>query len=97
MKLSTVLLAVTLSLTALTATAQTSQDGTDDAPSAGAMAFDLVVIRPLSLMATVLGTALFIAELPLSLVMGKAPSEPARVLVEQPAAFTFTRPLGQMN
>ncbi|MGH8462346.1 MAG: hypothetical protein ACRESS_12125 [Stenotrophobium sp.] len=97
MKLSTILLVAALSLTTFTAEAQMYDQGIDDAPSASAMAFDLLLIRPLSLVATVVGTGLFIVAAPLSLIMGEAPTVPAKVLVEQPAAFTFTRPLGQMN
>lgn len=73
------------------------RDGIDDTPSAGAMAFDLVLVRPLGLVATVLGTGLFILQLPLSIVQGELPSDPAKQLVVKPAQYTFTRPLGQME
>lgn len=69
----------------------------DDSPSAGAMAFDLVVVRPVSLVATVLGTGLFVLQLPLSLIQGEPPSAPAQKLVVAPAEFTFSRPLGAME
>lgn len=97
MKLSTLLLVASLSLTALPAQAQSNQDGFDDGPSATAMAFDLLLVRPVSLVATVVSTGLFIVAAPLSLIAGHAPSEEAKKLVEEPAAFTFTRPLGQMD
>lgn len=97
MKLYPLLLAATLSLSAVTAQAYPSGDTVDEAPSAGAMAFDLILVRPLSLFATVIGTGLFVLDLPLSLVMGEAPSVPAQVLVVEPARYTFRRPLGQIN
>lgn len=73
------------------------REGIDGSPSAGAMAFDLVIVRPVGLVATVLGAGLFVLQLPLSLIQGEPPSEPAKKLVEEPAKFTFTRPLGVMD
>lgn len=61
------------------------------------MAFDLVLVRPLGLVATVLGTGLFILQLPLSLIQGEPPVDPAKRLIVEPAQFTFQRPLGQMD
>lgn len=78
------------------AQAQVTQD-VDTAPSAVAMAADLLVVRPLGLVATVLGTGLFVLQLPLSLVQGEAPADPARKLVVAPARFTFSRPLGDLE
>ncbi|WP_428310995.1 hypothetical protein [Hydrocarboniphaga sp.] len=69
----------------------------DSAPSAGAMAFDLVVIRPLSLVATLLGSGLFLLQLPLDLIQGTPPVDPAQKLVVEPARYTFDRPLGVME
>lgn len=69
----------------------------EDTPSAGAMGFDLLIVRPLGLVATVLGTGLFVLQLPLSLIQGEPPMDPAKALVVEPAQFTFMRPLGQMN
>ena len=68
----------------------------DNAPSAGAMAVDILVLRPLSLVGTVLGTAVFVAGLPFEAIAGDV-SDPARRLVAEPAAFTFTRPLGEIH
>ena len=78
-------------------TADDFREGIDDSPSAGAMAFDLVIVRPVGLVATVLGTGLFVLSLPLSLIQGEPPSDPAKKLVVEPAKFTFTRPLGVME
>lgn len=72
-------------------------DSVDETPSAAAMAFDFVVVRPLSLVMTVGGIALFVAQLPLALIAGDPPSDPARRFIVEPAAYTFTRPLGQID
>lgn len=96
-----VALAIGLSLASLGAHADEPAPGEDvmpdDAPSAGAMAFDLVVIRPLSLVATMLGSGLFLLQLPLDLVQGTPPIDPAQKLVVEPARYTFDRPLGVME
>lgn len=73
------------------------RDTLDDTPSGGAMAFDLLIVRPISLVATVLGAGLFVVSLPLSVIQGEPPSDPAKQLVVAPARYTFDRPLGQMN
>lgn len=96
MKITTMIAAAVLAMSAMIAQAN-SQDGIDDTPSAAAMAADLLVVRPLGLVATVIGTGLFIVQLPLSLVIGEAPTGPAEKLVVEPARFTFRRPLGQMD
>lgn len=69
----------------------------DTTPSAGTMAVDLVVVRPASLVATVVGTGLFILQLPLDLIGWQSPGPPARKLVIEPAQFTFTRELGRFD
>jgi hypothetical protein len=71
-------------------------DEYDTTPSATAMAADLVVLRPLSLVGTVLGTVVFIAGLPFEAISGDV-AGPARRLVVEPAEFTFTRPLGEAH
>ncbi|MBX6420870.1 MAG: hypothetical protein QJR02_09680 [Sinobacteraceae bacterium] len=73
-----------------------ANDEYDTTPSATAMAADLVVLRPLSLAGTVLGTVVFIAGLPFEAISGDV-SGPARRLVLEPAEFTFTRPLGEAH
>lgn len=57
---------------------------------------DVLLARPLGLVATVVGTALFVAALPFEALSGDL-QEPARVLVVEPARFTFTRPVGQID
>lgn len=96
MKFTTVIAAAAFALTAMTAQAQ-DRDGIDNTPSAAAMAFDFVLVRPLGLVATILGTGLFIAQLPFDVAMKDGAAVPAQKLVVDPAAFTFRRPLGQMD
>ena len=79
------------------ASAQVVDETVDTAPSAIAMAADLIIVRPLSFVATILGTGLFVAQLPLSLIQWESPEAPARKLVVEPAQYTFTRPLGEME
>jgi hypothetical protein len=92
-----VALGATLSLSAGLATADEIRDDLNGTPSAGAMAFDLVIVRPVGLVATVLGAGLFVLQLPLSMIQGEPPSGPAQKLVVEPAQFTFKRPLGVME
>ncbi len=61
--------------------------------NAASMIFDLVLLRPLGLAATVIGTAFFIVSLPVS-VLGGNTGEAAKKLVAAPAKYTFSRPLG---
>lgn len=68
----------------------------DRAPSAEAMTFDLFVMRPLGLVGTLAGTAVFIVTLPFDVLTWNV-SDPARRLVVEPAKFTFTRPLGDLD
>ena len=63
--------------------------------SASAMAADLLVIRPLGIVATVVGSAVFIVSLPFSALGGNTKTA-CRKLVQNPAKFTFTRALGDL-
>jgi len=98
MKIATLFAANVLTLTAFAVQASPgNSDGIiDDSPSAASMAVDLVLVRPLSLVATVLGAGLYIVQLPIALTTGDAVT-PGQKLIVEPAAFTFTRPLGQMQ
>jgi len=60
------------------------------------MVADLVVIRPIGMVATVGGTAAFILALPFS-IMGGNTGEVWDQLVVEPAQFTFSRPLGHFG
>lgn len=60
------------------------------------MLVDLVLVRPLGAVATVIGTAAFVISLPFTLPSGSA-DEAARELVGKPAEYTFNRPLGDFH
>ena len=62
--------------------------------SAEAMTADLLVIRPLGIVATVVGSAIFIVSLPFSALGGNTKIAYQK-LVKDPAKFTFKRPLGE--
>ncbi len=61
---------------------------------AGPMVFDLCIIRPFSLVATVFGSAAFIVSLPFSVIGGNSEAAYDK-MVMHPAKFTFQRPLGK--
>ncbi|MGD9082387.1 MAG: hypothetical protein PVJ50_09935 [Desulfobacterales bacterium] len=65
----------------------------DNNASAEAMAADFFVVRPLGIVATVAGSAIFIVSLPFSALGGNTKIA-CRKLVVDPAKFTFKRPLG---
>jgi len=57
------------------------------------MAADIVFARPIGLIATVVGTALFIVSLPFSALGGNVDAASQKLVVE-PFNYTFSRPLG---
>ncbi len=70
----------------------------NQAPS-GIFLIDIVLFRPVGLAATVAGTAVFIALSPLTAFANipkphNAFDKTAQFLIQQPAKFTFERPLG---
>ena len=65
----------------------------EEKPSALAMTGDLVIARPLLLVTTVVGTAVYLVSLPFSLAGGNA-AEAGKTLVLGPAEATFVRCLG---
>ncbi|HXG27969.1 MAG TPA: hypothetical protein VNJ47_03865 [Nevskiales bacterium] len=86
---------VVVSLAAVPArAADTSVNGPE--PSAEAMAVDVLLVRPASLVATVLGTGFFVVSLPFSILGGNV-DEAGRNLVLKPAKTTFIRPLGEFE
>ncbi len=75
------------------ALAKRKQSITGEDRNAVSMMFDLVLLRPLGLAATVVGTAFFVVSLPFSILGGNT-GEAAKKLMVEPAKYTFTRPLG---
>jgi len=64
--------------------------------SAGAMTFDLILMRPIGLAASIVGAAVFIVSLPFSALGGNHEAA-AEKLINEPLFFTFQRPLGQLH
>ncbi len=67
--------------------------GAEREPEATGMIIDGLVVRPISLVATVVGAVAFIITLPFSALGGNV-DEAGEKLVDRPAAFTFSRCLG---
>ena len=63
-------------------------------PSGEAMAFDIVLARPIGLVTLVAGTAIFIVGLPFTIPTGSVKSS-AKKLIADPFEFTFMRPVGE--
>ena len=60
------------------------------------MAADALVVRPACLVATVVGSAVFVLALPWA-ALSKSVKQTADTLVVKPANATFTRPMGDMD
>jgi len=67
--------------------------GAEREPGPAGMIIDGLVVRPLGLVATIVGSVIFVITLPFS-AMGDNVAEARKNLVEAPAAFTFSRCLG---
>ncbi len=72
---------------------QTRSLGAEREPGAVGMIVDGLVVRPISLVATVVGAVVFVITLPFSASGGNV-NEAGEKLVVRPAAFTFSRCLG---
>lgn len=70
-----------------------AQDAIDDGPNEFAMVGDLLVARPIGLVMTVGGTAVWLVSLPFTLLAGHA-GEAAETLILGPGETTFMRCLG---
>ena len=94
-KQSTVLLLIITLVFIPFGTSVLAQGQTLDEENSGAlMTADLLLVRPLGIVATVLGFAVFIVSLPFSAIGGNT-KQASQKLVKEPASFTFVRPLGE--
>ena len=73
--------------------AMPAQAEREDEPSAEAMVADVLIARPLGIVATTLGAAAFVVSLPFSAAGGNV-AQAADTLVVGPARETFVRCLG---
>lgn len=62
----------------------------------GDMALDLLLARPIGLLAIVGGSVAFVVSLPFTIPSGSMDSA-ADAMVKQPINYTFKRPLGQID
>jgi hypothetical protein len=60
------------------------------------MVLDALVLRPLGLVTTVAGTAIYTISLPFSLLGGNEAAA-REALIKEPARYTFKRPLGEFE
>jgi hypothetical protein len=88
-KLLTTLLVLAISLACVNPCAANQGDPLD-------VIADVVVVRPFCLVATVIGSAFFVASLPIAAISGSV-KKTAHTLVVKPARATFTRPLGDVE
>jgi hypothetical protein len=69
-------------------------DGSEDRGS-GEILFDFFGTRPIGILATATGIAVYLVSLPFS-VLGENTDEVGQKLVKEPAVYTFKRPLGEL-
>jgi hypothetical protein len=65
-------------------------------PNGISMIADFLIARPLGLVATVVGATVYVVAFPFAAMAGDIHT-PAVMLVEEPAKFTFLRPLGAID
>lgn len=65
-------------------------------PSGAEYFLDIALLRPVGLVTTVLGTAIYVVSLPISIPTSRA-DEAAEKLVAAPFNYTFKRPLGTLK
>ena len=63
-------------------------------PGGGAMMYDTIVVRPVGIVATAVGSIFWLVSLPFS-ISGDNVDMATEKLVKEPAAYTFKRPLGE--
>ena len=85
-----------LGATSLVHAADDSYTARAEDVSAEAMIVDGLLLRPAGIVATVLGTAVFVVTLPFS-IPTRSVDKAAQKLVVDPARYTFVRPLGQVE
>jgi hypothetical protein len=72
------------------------QDSRSEVSGAG-MAFDLVILRPLGIVTTVIGCGFFIISLPFTVWTEERIKQAGSSFVGEPGSYTFVRPLGDLN
>lgn len=89
------ILITALLFTVTTLNTQVFAEKEKDTPAAEVMAVDLLVLKPLGLVATALGCVFYIASLPLTMWSQERMDKTAQRFIVEPATYTFVRPLGE--
>lgn len=92
---SIVCVLITALLLAPTSALATEEMNLDEV-TAGSIAADILIGRPAGVLATVVGATLFTVALPFA-ALGRNIGPVARVLVIEPAVYTFARPVGDFG
>ena len=93
-------IALTLAMLLFSATSlvhamdDTAQGGSD--VSAETILVDGVILRPMGVLATIVGSVAFVVTLPFS-IPTRSVDKAAQKLVVDPAKYTFVRPMGQIE
>ena len=94
LKQSTILfIALSLIMTAFSSVAMAQDQYREHERTGEKMAVDAVLLRPAGLLATALGSLVFIVSVPFSALGGNT-QEAYEEMVEKPARYTFKRQLG---
>ena len=84
---------ILLAILCVPSTLFAAQGSCDTSAPAEKMFVDVVLVRPLMLAGTAVGSVVYVVSLPFTLLGGNA-GEAGKKLVVEPAAYTFARPLG---
>ena len=88
--------AITLGLGLVTGGASVAADADGQEPTAGEMLVDAVVVRPMTLTASVVGLAAWVVTLPFTVPSGGV-ADAGEAWVVDPLEYTFVRPLGDIS
>lgn len=90
------LVATTLGLSVFSAGMSAAGDRNQQEPTAGEKFADAVVVRPMTLAASVVGFAAWVVTLPFTLPSGGT-ADAGKSWVLDPLEYTFVRPLGDIS
>ena len=96
-KKSLIILLISILLIAPCASTALAEDYFErEDPSGGMMIYDFLLVRPVGIVATAVGSVFWVISLPFS-ALGDNTDEATQALVKDPAAYTFSRPLGDFS
>ncbi len=95
-KLMASALAITLGLSVFSGGMCAASDGDRPKPTGGEMFADALIVRPMTLAASVVGAATWVVTLPFTLFSGNA-GDAGKSWVVDPLGYTFVRPLGDIS